>query len=164
MPEDPAYQRYERLVDALGTGPVHTAFENAAVARIVAWATEEDCTALTRLVRRARRDAFEVGRLNAQPEPREAEGASSRSGLTAARREKTAPTPPRFGAVSVTLATGRRLARQGDEASQRISPKPAPALQDVWFRRFVVRRTARGPGGRRLPAPGRYVTLASSGA
>jgi hypothetical protein len=51
MPEDPAYQRYERLVDALGTGPVHTAFENAAVARIVAWATEEDCAALTRLVR-----------------------------------------------------------------------------------------------------------------
>jgi hypothetical protein len=116
MPEDPAYQRYERLVDALGTGPVHTAFENAAVARIVAWATEGDCTALTRLVRRARRDAFTVGRLNAQQEAREAEGASSRSGLTAARREKTAPTPPRFGAVSVTLATGRRLARQGDEA------------------------------------------------
>jgi hypothetical protein len=102
-------------VDALGTGPVHTAFENAAVARIVACATEEDCTALTRLVRRARRDPFTVGRLNAQQEPREAEGASSRSG-TAARREKTAPTPPRFGAVSVTLATGRRLARQGDEA------------------------------------------------
>jgi hypothetical protein len=74
MPEDPAYQRYERLVDALGTGPVHTAFENAAVARIVAWATEEDCTALTRLVRRARRDAFTVGRLNPQQEPREARG------------------------------------------------------------------------------------------
>jgi hypothetical protein len=65
QPEDPAYQRYERLVDALGP---------AAVARIVAWATEDDCTALTRLVRRARRDAFTVGRLNAQQQAREAEG------------------------------------------------------------------------------------------
>jgi hypothetical protein len=67
-PEDPAFQRYERLVDALGTGPVHTAYEQAALARIVSWASEEDCKALTRLVRQARRDAFEVGRLNAQAE------------------------------------------------------------------------------------------------
>jgi hypothetical protein len=66
MPEDPAFQRYERLVDALGTGPVHTAYESAALARIVAWASPDDCTALIRLVRKARRDAFEVGRLNAQ--------------------------------------------------------------------------------------------------
>jgi hypothetical protein len=29
MPEDPAFQLYERLVDALGTGPVHTADESA---------------------------------------------------------------------------------------------------------------------------------------
>jgi hypothetical protein len=35
QPEDPAFQRYERLVDALGTGPVHTAYESAALARIV---------------------------------------------------------------------------------------------------------------------------------
>jgi hypothetical protein len=68
MPEDPAYQRYERLVDALGTGPTHSAFENAALARIVAWASVDDCAALTRLIRKARRDAFEVGRLNAQAE------------------------------------------------------------------------------------------------
>jgi hypothetical protein len=48
MPEDPAYKRFERLVAALGLAPTMTAFENAAVARIVAWATEDDCTALTR--------------------------------------------------------------------------------------------------------------------
>jgi hypothetical protein len=62
MPEDPAFQRYGRLVDGLGTGPVHTAYKSAALARIVSWASPEDCTALTRLVRKARRDAFEVGR------------------------------------------------------------------------------------------------------
>jgi hypothetical protein len=73
MPEDPAFQRYERLVDALGTGPVHTAYESAALARIVAWASPDDCAALTRLVRKARRDAFEVGKLNAKAE-HEAEG------------------------------------------------------------------------------------------
>ena len=61
-PEDPAFQRYGRLVDALGTGPVHTAYESAALARIVAWATPDDCAAVTRLLRKARRDAFEVGR------------------------------------------------------------------------------------------------------
>jgi hypothetical protein len=66
MPEDPAYQRYERLVDALGTGPTHSAYEQAALARIVAWASPEDCAALTRLVRKARRDAFDLGRLNAK--------------------------------------------------------------------------------------------------
>ena len=55
MPEDPAFQQYERLVDALGTGPVHTAYESAARARIVGWASPEDCAALTRLVRKARR-------------------------------------------------------------------------------------------------------------
>ena len=59
MPEDPAYQRYERLVDALGTGLTHSAYEQAALARIVAWASADDCAALTRLVRKARRDAFE---------------------------------------------------------------------------------------------------------
>jgi hypothetical protein len=68
MPEDPAFQRYERLVDALGIAPTMTAYEQAAVARIVSWATPEDCKVLTRLVRKARRDAFDVGRLNAQAE------------------------------------------------------------------------------------------------
>jgi hypothetical protein len=68
MPEDPAFQRFERLRDALGLAATMTAYENAAVARIVAWATPDDCAALTRLVRKARRDAFDVGRLNAQAE------------------------------------------------------------------------------------------------
>jgi hypothetical protein len=68
MPEDPAFQRWRKLIDALGTGPTMTAFENAATARIVAWASADDCTALTRLVRKARRDAFEVGKLNAKAE------------------------------------------------------------------------------------------------
>jgi hypothetical protein len=39
MPENPAYQRYERLVDALGTGPTHSAYEQAALARIVGWSS-----------------------------------------------------------------------------------------------------------------------------
>jgi hypothetical protein len=68
MPKDPAFQRVERLVDALGTGPTHSAYESAALAHILAWTSAEDCAALTRLVRKARRDAFEVGRLNAQAE------------------------------------------------------------------------------------------------
>jgi hypothetical protein len=68
MPEDPAFQRYERLMDALGTGPTHSAYEQAALARIVSWASPEDCAALTLLVRKARRGAFDLGRLNAQAE------------------------------------------------------------------------------------------------
>jgi hypothetical protein len=32
------------------------------LARIVSWVSPEDCAALTRLVRKARRDAFQVGR------------------------------------------------------------------------------------------------------
>jgi hypothetical protein len=66
MPEDPAFQRYERLVDALGTG--HSAYEQAALAHIVAWASPEDCAALRGLVRKARRDAFDVGRLAGRAE------------------------------------------------------------------------------------------------
>jgi hypothetical protein len=68
------FQRYERLVDALDLEPTMTAFEPAAVACIVTWASPEDCAALTRLVRKARRDAFQAGRLNAQAE---AEGGES---------------------------------------------------------------------------------------
>jgi hypothetical protein len=62
------FQRYERLVDILGLAATMTAYENAAVARIVSWSTPEDCAALTRLVRKARRDAFQLGRLNVQAE------------------------------------------------------------------------------------------------
>jgi hypothetical protein len=79
MPEDPAFQRFERLVDALGTGPVHSAYESAALARIVSWSSPEDCAALTRLVRKARRDAFEVGRTagRAQVEDEQKKGGKS---------------------------------------------------------------------------------------
>jgi len=68
MPEDPAFQRYARPVDALGLASTMTGYERAAVARVVSWATEEDCKALTRIVRKARADAFRVGKLNAQAE------------------------------------------------------------------------------------------------
>ena len=62
MPEDPASQRFERLRDALGLAAMMTAYENAGLACIVAWASSEDCAALTRLVRKARREAFEAAR------------------------------------------------------------------------------------------------------
>jgi transcriptional regulator with XRE-family HTH domain len=61
-------QPIERLSVLHGTGPVHTAYESAALARIVSWATPDECAALTRLVRKARRDAFEVGKLHAEHE------------------------------------------------------------------------------------------------
>jgi hypothetical protein len=67
IPEDPASQRFDALVAALGN-PAISGYESAALARIVSWATPEDCAALTRLVRKARRDAFDLGRLNAQAE------------------------------------------------------------------------------------------------
>jgi integrase len=49
-------------------------------AQIVAWSSPEDCAALTRLVRNARRDAFEVGRLNAQAEHEAGKGGESGKG------------------------------------------------------------------------------------
>ena len=52
-------------MDALGTGPTHSAYESAALARIVAWASPEDGAALTGLVRKARRDVFDLRCLNA---------------------------------------------------------------------------------------------------
>jgi hypothetical protein len=85
MPEDRAFQRYERLVDALGLAPTMTAYENAAVARIVSWSTPEDCAALTRLVRKARHAAFEVGRLSAQAEPHAARSDARYLGQPAGR-------------------------------------------------------------------------------
>jgi hypothetical protein len=67
IPEDPASHRFEALVAALGT-PALPGYEPAALARIVSWASVDDCAALTRLIRKARRDAFQLGRLNAQAE------------------------------------------------------------------------------------------------
>jgi hypothetical protein len=74
-------------VGALGSGPVPHRVRERGRGAHRRLGDGRGCTALTPLVRRARRDAFTVGRLNAQQEPREAEGASSRSGLIAARRE-----------------------------------------------------------------------------
>jgi hypothetical protein len=62
-------------VDALGTGPTHSAYESAALARIVAWASPEDCAAFTRLARKARRDAFD-------PPPSQCLGQASTGGRT----------------------------------------------------------------------------------
>jgi hypothetical protein len=55
IPEDPAYRRYEQLIDALGN-PAISGYESAALARIVSWSSEEDIAALARLVRQARTD------------------------------------------------------------------------------------------------------------
>jgi hypothetical protein len=65
---DPAAKRYEQLVDALGTAPTLTAIESAVLARLVSWSTGDDIAILTRAIRKARRDAFDLGRLNAQAE------------------------------------------------------------------------------------------------
>ena len=93
-PRDHRALRYERLVDALGTGPIHTAYERAALARIVAWASADDCAVLTRLVRKAQRDAFQLSRLNAQADPK--------GGRAVARSEEAAPA--RFPAEGVAGA------------------------------------------------------------
>jgi hypothetical protein len=64
QPEDPADQgRLKRLLDALG--PLHlTDHETAALVRIVVAASADDGSLLIRLVRRTRRQAFDLGRLN----------------------------------------------------------------------------------------------------
>jgi hypothetical protein len=76
IPEDPAAERFEALVAALGN-PTLSAYEAACLARIVSWSSDEDIAVLARLAAQARSDAFDLGRLNAQAE---AEGrAPSRS-------------------------------------------------------------------------------------
>ncbi len=65
---DPAAKRYAQLVDALAIGPTFTAIEIAVIVRLVSWSTADDILILSRIVRRSRRDAFEVGRLNAKAE------------------------------------------------------------------------------------------------
>jgi hypothetical protein len=59
-------------------GPTHGAYESAALARIVSWASPEDCAALTRLVPKARRDSVR-GRQDRRP--REVGGAARPSQL-----------------------------------------------------------------------------------
>jgi hypothetical protein len=65
---DPAAKRYAQLTDALGVTPTLTAIEIAVLVRLVSWSTADDILILSRMIRRSRRDAFEVGRLNAQAE------------------------------------------------------------------------------------------------
>jgi hypothetical protein len=58
IPEDPAAERFEALVAALGN-PAISGYESAALARIVSWATESDVQALARLIRQAREEGAE---------------------------------------------------------------------------------------------------------
>jgi hypothetical protein len=53
IPEDPASQRFEALVAALGN-PALSGYEAACLARIVSWSSDEDIKALVRLVHQAR--------------------------------------------------------------------------------------------------------------
>jgi hypothetical protein len=56
LPEDPAAERFEALVDALGNAAM-SGYETAALARIVSWSTDDDIAALARLVRQAQEEA-----------------------------------------------------------------------------------------------------------
>jgi hypothetical protein len=53
IPEDPAAERFEALVAALGN-PALSGYESACLARIVSWSSDDDIAALARLVRQAR--------------------------------------------------------------------------------------------------------------
>jgi hypothetical protein len=53
LPEDPAAERFEALVAALGN-PAMSGYETAALVRIVSWCSDDDIAALARLVRQAR--------------------------------------------------------------------------------------------------------------
>jgi hypothetical protein len=59
---DPAAKRYAQLLDALAIGQTFTAIEIAVIVRLVSWSTADDILILSRIVRRSRRDAVEVGR------------------------------------------------------------------------------------------------------
>jgi hypothetical protein len=56
IPEGPAAERFEALVDALGN-PALSGHESAALARIVSWSSDDDIAALVRLVKQARENA-----------------------------------------------------------------------------------------------------------
>jgi hypothetical protein len=53
LPEDPAAERFDALVTALGN-PALSGYEAACLARIVSWSSDEDIKALARLVHQAR--------------------------------------------------------------------------------------------------------------
>jgi hypothetical protein len=52
----------------LSVTPTLTAIEIATIVRLVSWSTADDILILSRIIRRSRRDAFAVGKLNAQAE------------------------------------------------------------------------------------------------
>ena len=54
---DPAIERYQTLIDALGHPPALSAFEQATIARLAAWTTADDVNILARLITQARGDA-----------------------------------------------------------------------------------------------------------
>jgi hypothetical protein len=61
LPEDPAAERFEALVAALGH-PAISGYESAALARIVSWSSDEDIAALVRLVHQARTEGMDQSR------------------------------------------------------------------------------------------------------
>jgi len=54
LPDDPARERYQTLIDALGRPPALSAFEQATIARLAAWTTADDIGVLARLIIQAR--------------------------------------------------------------------------------------------------------------
>jgi hypothetical protein len=68
---DPAAKRYTQLTHALSVTPTLTAIEIATIVRLVSWSSADDILILSRIIRRSRRAAFEVGRLNAKAEAEE---------------------------------------------------------------------------------------------
>jgi hypothetical protein len=70
---DPAARRYAQLTDALSVTPTLTAIEIAVLVRLVSWSTADDVLILSRMIRRSRRDAFEVGRTAGRAETEDGE-------------------------------------------------------------------------------------------
>jgi hypothetical protein len=60
LPDDPAAERFEVLVDALGR-PFLSGYETATLVRLVSWSTADDVGTLARLIRQARADAPSKG-------------------------------------------------------------------------------------------------------
>ena len=56
MPDDPAAERFELLVDALG-GPALSGYESATLARLASWTDPEDIDTLARLIKQARAES-----------------------------------------------------------------------------------------------------------
>lgn len=56
LPEDPAYERFETLVDALGR-PALSGYQAATLARLASWTDADDIGTLARLIKQARADS-----------------------------------------------------------------------------------------------------------